>query len=188
MANDSSSIGPPAGGQAPQFFLERVLLVAGDPHTGKSTQLRSMFKDPRMGTHGNIPSTRRLRTAYMLSPFRHLYLRLTSPHESGESLSTFLGKISHGAQGRWNVATPIQIGAAGKMPDLTTVVHALGTHFSPERIRVAILSPDCHGNPLHSAPQVMANVLGIQFCEALCIDARTRDGNGLLLADTFDFA
>jgi hypothetical protein len=36
-------------------YLERVLLVAAGRHRGKSTQLRSMFRDVRLGTAGKIP-------------------------------------------------------------------------------------------------------------------------------------
>lgn len=174
----------------PPLLIERVLLVAGAQDTGKSVQLRSMFVDPRFGTGGRIPDARRLAGTYSLSPFRHLHLRLTSPHERNETLEEFLNKIedSTGGQGRWNVAAAVQIGATSSLPNLRGIVAAMDARFSPERIRVAILSPDRHGNVLASAARLMRSLRASPSCETFCIDARTRDGNGLLLADTFDFA
>ncbi len=174
----------------PPLLIERVLLVAGAQNAGKSTQLRSMFVDPRFGTGGDIPDGRNLRNTYLLSPFRHLYLRLTSPHERQETLDVFLNKIqtNTGGQGRWNVASAVQINAANNMPDLQNIVAAIATRFSPECIRVAILSPDRHGTVLPNAAQLMQDLQAVQSCETLCIDARSRNHNGLLLADTFDFA
>lgn len=170
--------------------IERVLLVAGAPNTGKSVQLRSMFLDPRFGTNRQIPRASKLPDDYKLSPFRRLYLRLSSPHELKETLDRFLDKLEEKTDGRyrWNVASAVQICATENMPDLTDIVAALDERFSPERIRVAILSPDRHGNVLVEASEVMEELREVSSCETLCIDARSRCGNGLLLADTFDFA
>lgn len=171
-------------------FIERILLVAGAQNTGKSVQLRSMFLDPRLGTHGQVPEARNLPNIYWLSPFRRLYLRLTSPHEMKETLRDFLNKIEENTGGfyRWNVASAIQVDAAENMPDLIDIVTALDGRFSPERIRVAILSPDRHGNMLDEVAELMEALQQVSSCETFCIDARSRDRNGLLLADTFDFA
>ena len=171
-------------------LLERVLLVAGAQNTGKSVQIRSMFLDPRLGTTGQIPEARNIPNVYALSPFRRLYLRLTSPHESWETLDRFLEKIEENTDGhyRWNVASAVQIEAGGNMPNIGELVTALEERFSPERIRIAILSPDRHGDVLADAPALMQALQAVPSCEAMCIDARSRHRNGLLLADTFDFA
>ena len=55
-----------------QRLIERVLLVAGAPNSGKSVQLRSMFIDPRLGTDGEIPRARNLRNTHTLSSCRRL--------------------------------------------------------------------------------------------------------------------
>ena len=170
-------------------LIERVLLVAGAQNTGKSVQMRSMFLDPRLGTSGQIPEAPNLRNVYALSPYRRLYLRLTSPHELRECLDRFFEKIEENTDGhyRWNVASAVQIQAGGNMPNISELVTALEERFSPERIRVAILSPDRHGDVLAEAPAFMQALQGVPSCEAMCIDARSRHRNGLLLADTFDF-
>lgn len=68
------------------IHIERALFMIGDQNTGKSTQLRSMFLDWRLGNQGNIPTARNVRNMYALSNERWLYLRLTSPHEMRETL------------------------------------------------------------------------------------------------------
>ena len=171
-------------------LIERILLVAGARNTGKSVQIRSMFLDPRLGTSGQIPGAPNLPNSYSLSPSRRLYLRLMSPHEAREDLDRFLEKIEESTVGRyrWNVVSAVQIDAANNMPNLRDLVTALEERFSPERIRVAILSPNRHGDVLAKAPALMQELQGVPSCEAMCIDARSRHRNGLLLADTFDFA
>jgi hypothetical protein len=76
----------------PSYYFERALFVVGEPNSGKSNQLRSMFRDVRLGTGGDIPMEKRLPELYRLSNERCLYLRLTSPHEAGESI----GRKRHG--------------------------------------------------------------------------------------------
>ena len=73
------------------------------------------------------------------------------------------------------------------MPNLSDVVNALEERFHPERIRITILSPDRHGNMLAEAPELMQQLHEVESCEVFCIDARSRNRNGLFLADTFDF-
>src|ERR1700722_3314484 len=63
------------------YYFERALFFVGESHSGKSNQLRSMFRDVRLGTGGDIPTGTRLDEVYRLSNERSLYLRLTSPHE-----------------------------------------------------------------------------------------------------------
>ena len=76
----------------PSYHFERALFVVGEPNSGKSNQLRRMFRDVRLGTGGDIPTERRLPELYRLSNELCLYLRLTSPHEAGETI----GRKRHG--------------------------------------------------------------------------------------------
>jgi hypothetical protein len=146
-----------------------------------------MFLDPRLG--GAIPTSRNISDTYQLSPGRSLYLRLTSPHEARESLSEFLQKIvSRARSGRWCVAAPIQVTATPIMPAPPAVVAAVHARLKPERIRVCLLSPDYHGNHLPDASKMTTALRRTSVCEVFAIDARDRQRNGLLLADTFDFA
>src|SRR4051812_28048152 len=118
-------------------MVERFLFIIGERNAGKSTQLRSLFVDPRLGTNGQIPTRRKLVARHRLSIDRSLYFRLTSPHESGESLDVFMGKISKSTnRGRWCVVAPLQPDAFGRMPDLVKTVRAVIRKFGPERIRV----------------------------------------------------
>ena len=59
------------------YHFERALFVVGEPNSGKSNQLRSMFRDVHLGNGGNIPTERNLPEFYRLSNERCLYLRLS---------------------------------------------------------------------------------------------------------------
>jgi hypothetical protein len=39
----------------PTYYFERALFIVGEQNSGKSTQLRSMFRDVRLGTSGIVP-------------------------------------------------------------------------------------------------------------------------------------
>jgi len=184
------------------YYLERVLFVVGEPNSGKSNQLRSMFRDVRMGTGGNVPTGRRLDQVYRLSNERSLYLRLTSPHEAGESIGkkrrkrNFLEKTAAIIDAntprfgrRWNFAGALQPRSGHNMPDVVAACRAFVRHFDPERTRVVFLSPDRHGVSLQAAEHMdlVDGLREIPSTEVCWIDARNRNVNGLLLADFFDF-
>lgn len=169
-------------------YFERVLLVAGEQNSGKSTQLRSMFLDPRLGRCRKIPQERNITVTYELSTDRSLYLRLSSPHEKNESLKDFIAKIrGKASSGRWCVCSAMQIAATDQMPGLIATVKGINSKLSPERIRVAILSPDQNGIVRSDLTELVEALQAISTCEVITIDARDRRSNGLLLADTFDF-
>jgi hypothetical protein len=188
----------------PSYYFERALFVVGEPNSGKSKQLRSMFRDVRLGTGGDIPTGKRLPELYRLSNERCLYLRLTSPHEAGESI----GRKRHGRKNfliktvetieentprigkRWNFAGALQPGARKHMPDVVATCRAFVRHFEPERTRVVFLSPDRHGRFLQETEHrgLVERLRKIPSVEICWIDARDRTVNGLLLADFFDFA
>lgn len=190
----------------PAYYFERALFVVGEPNSGKSTQLRSIFRDVRFGTGGSIPHTRNLAEIYQFSNERSLYLRLSSPHEMGESIrkkrgrdgssTSFLKKTAaklaantpDGGR-RWNFACAMQPYAAKRMPDIVVTCRAFVTHFNPERIRVVFLSPNWHGEYLQeTAHATLVNGLRrIPSVEICWIDARDRIANGLFLCDFFDF-
>jgi hypothetical protein len=172
-----------------RIWIERFLIVAGASGTGKSTQLRSMFLDPRLGSNSVIPTARNIPDIYKLSPYRSLYLRLTSPHEMRESMDEFFDKIEKKTKsGRWCVASAIQIDAKNKMPGLIAVVKNIESRFDPEIIRVAILSPDRKNKKLLDIAKLLNDLHQKTTCEVMVIDARQKTANGLLLFDTFDFS
>ena len=132
-----------------KHHLDRVLFVVAGRHCGKSTQLRSMFRDVRLGTKGEIPSERKLKDFYRLPNERFLYLRLSSPHELKQSPKEFLRKTRDKVEGagtswgsRWNFACALQVGAANKMPDVVETVKLFVASFEPEQMRIAFLNPD----------------------------------------------
>jgi hypothetical protein len=185
------------------YHFERALFVVGAPNAGKSCQLRSMFRDVRLGTGGDIPTARNVPEFYRLSIERCLYLRLTSPHEMMESIrkkhrahANFLEKTAGKMEAntpqlarRWNFAGPLQSDAENHMPDLVATCRAFVRYFNPERTRVVFLSPDQHGACLQEAGHMhlVGRLRQIPSVEICWIDARDRAGNGLLLADFFDF-
>jgi hypothetical protein len=188
-------------------YLERALFVIGEPNSGKSVQLRSMFLDVRLATAGLIPRVRRLEAIYRLSNERCLYLRFTSPHEMNEFIGRkpsgipnskdFFAKTSNlianhapSSRGRWNFAAALQPDRRNNMPDAETTCQAFIQHFHPERTRMVILSPDRRGEPfpLRRYTQLVDRLVQVPGVEICCIDARHREFNGLFLADFFDFS
>ena len=108
---------------AKNLYLERTLFVVGDQNTGKSVQLRSMFLDQRFGAEGVIPTASKIKEFVSLSHDRWLHIRLTSPHEYGDSLKEYLDKIENKMQvGRWCFAGALQPLAANNMPDVSKTV------------------------------------------------------------------
>ena len=177
-------------------YVERALFILGDPDAGKSTQLRSLFLDRRFGKDGVIPVRGNLRRTYYLSNERRLYLRLTSPHEYGESLNDFLNKCenmmwSSGREiSRWNFFGPLQIKSPNReiIPDGITVIKEFMERFKPERVRAVILSPNCSGEFMESETlQEHLEELHEIDCEVILTDARESENNGLIYSDFFDF-
>jgi hypothetical protein len=186
-----------------RYYFERALFAVGEPNSGKSNQLRSMFRDARLGTRGDVPTSRRLDEVYRLSNERSLYLRMTSPHEAKEYIgrkrrgTNFLEKTAgiineHTPQygARWNFAGALQPRSRHHMPDLVGTCRAFVRYFEPERTRVVFLSPDRHGISLQAGEHLdlvdgLRNIPSVEVC---WIDARERSVNGLLLADFFDFS
>jgi len=175
-----------------KLYVERALFIVGEQNAGKSSQLRSIFRDWRFNTEGKVPTAKNLVDCYWLSDTRTLYLRMTSPHEYDDSLEEFLdkaqGKFSDG--NRWNFASPLQPYAARGCGSAAEVVKAFEKRFSPERIRVVILDPNCSG--LNRHPDEMRDLVDAQRkiaekVEVLVCDARSMVGNGLIYADFFDF-
>jgi|ERR1051325_1499477 hypothetical protein len=173
------------------LILERALFVVAPPDSGKSTQLRSMFLDRRLGTEGNVPADRKIPDCYYISNERRLHLRLTSPHEYNETPEEYMRKAkAKMGSGRWCFACAFQPDAHSKMPDVVQSVRSFIAAFEPERVRVAFLSPNRHGQELKDfvpGRDLSDELLQIAGVEVACVDARRRQANGLFLADFFDF-
>ncbi len=176
------------------LLLERALFIVAPQDSGKSTTLRSMFLDRRLGNKGVPPASsaqRRLSEIYHLSNERRLYLRLTSPHEYDENLDVFLEKTREKmGSGRWCYAGPFQPNAFRQMPDIVQSVQAFVDFFEPERVRVAFLSPNRHGHAitdLFAGSDLSAQLLAIPRVEVACLDGRQLGKNGIQLADFLDF-
>ena len=175
--------------------VERALFMMGDQDTGKSTQLRSMFLDWRLGTSGRIPSANNVPNSYPLGNERRLYLRLTSPHEAGDKMKEFLdtcaGQMQSGTGGwcRWNFAGALQVSGASNLSPGTEVIEEFIKRFAPERVRAVILSPNRSGKALETNElrQLIQDLRSLTGCEVMMVDATSRDANGLMYADFFDF-
>ena len=176
-------------------YVERALFLVGDQNTGKSTQLRSMFLDWRLGKRGEVPLASNVPNSYPLSNERCLYLRLSSPHEAGEAIEAFLDKCARemqsGAGGwrRWNFASAVQISATPDLPEGNEIIRAFIKRFTPERVRAVLLTPDRSGNHLDpdGLRKLVADLRSLANCEVIMVDATSREANGLMYADFFDF-
>ena len=184
--------------KAREAYIERVLFVIGDQDSGKSTQLRSMFLDRRLGTQGALPTAKKVRATYALSNERWLYLRLMSPHEAGETLDEFLDKCGGKMQAtgqtarRWNLAGALQPtvqSRQSKLPDGPDVIKGFIRRFKPERVRAVILSPGRSGEYMSvlKHQHLTGRLHALPGVEVMTTDVTTRTANGLMYADFFDF-
>jgi hypothetical protein len=176
-------------------YVERALFVLGNRNAGKSTQLRSMFLDRRLGTEGRVPTTNKVRITHALSNERWLHLRLTSPHESGETLDEFLDKCTEVMQPagqnarRWNFAGALQLDGTAKLAGGADVIADFIRRFLSERVRAVILSPNQSGNLVPpSEHKRLTSALRNIAVEIIAVDATSRTANGLIYASFFDFA
>ena len=172
--------------------MERALFIVAPQNLGKSTILRNMFYDFRLGRGGLLPTASRIAETYHLSNERRLYVRLTSPHEWGETLSQFLNKVAKKTpSGRWCFACPLQPDASSKMPDAIETVRAFVEKFQPERTRICFLLPDEQRRlaALTALNRLLPILHTIDTVECNFIVAETpfARANGLFLADFFDF-
>lgn len=178
--------------------LERVQFVVGMQNAGKSHLLRSMFADSRLGTRGEVPTASRI-ALVPLSTERCLHVRLTSPHEVGETLTQFLRKLDRAMARAWssywrfNFACAAQPNATEKTPDIASICAEVRARLVPERIRVVQIHPrqdDQEGDRLTRLQVDQLFKLGV---EVIAIDARRQPPsdwtpNGYVLADFFDFS
>ncbi len=179
--------------------LERILLVCGEQNAGKSTALRSMYRDLRFGTKGKIPTASILKPIHF-SQERALIIRCTSPHEAEETLDEFIGKIDNELERAWskldvyrmNYASAVQPNAINNMPDIIETCRAIHDAFWPERIRLVQLHPrqDGTAGQMLSPQQIeklrkwRVEVVTIDGSQA--INGRTFP-NAMFLASFFDF-
>ncbi|OAI63544.1 hypothetical protein RSP795_07185 [Ralstonia solanacearum] len=176
-------------------YLERALFVVGPRNVGKSTTLRWVFEDPRMGRGGEVPTDNKIRRHYQLSGGRRFCLRLTSPHEVGETLDEFLALARRwmASGGRWNFACPLQPDRYKNMPDAVDTIHAFLDEFHPERARVVFLWPNHKDSDPRTSkllPEYLdlhAQLNPIIGIETVMIDTRQMGVNGTVLSDFFDF-
>ena len=177
-------------------YVERAQFILGDSGAGKSTQLRSLFRDRRFHRDGEIPEQRNLPKTHYISNERRLYLRLTSPHEYGESLNEFLDKFENKMRyegvenNRWNFFGPLQTESAdtNQIKDGKVVIKEFMDRFKPERVRAVILSPNCSGGFM-KRKTLLSHLEELHEidCEVILTDARVREKNGLIYSDFFDF-
>jgi hypothetical protein len=169
-------------------IVERALFLIGQQNTGKSTQMRSMFRDRRFGTAGKIPLKNGPRKVH-LSGERTLLLRKNSPHEKGEDLKTYLDSIDGDmGVGRWCLASSLHPHKSGDTPAAPEMIAGFKRRFRPERTRVCILSPIQNGVILDEGlTATLRKRLHAIGSEVFMIDATRETANGLILADFFDF-
>jgi hypothetical protein len=179
--------------------LERVLLVCGLQNSGKSHLLRAMYNDPRFGTRGRVPTGRQaILPPVTLSYARKLFVRLSSPHETNQSLSKFLNKIERFGERAWNegwrfnFACAVQPHQTPTTPDVMTICQELYRCFLPERIRLVQIDPlqngDASGDLLR--PAQLRRLWSLRDpVEVVTLSAEriAQDVNGSCLADYFDF-
>lgn len=169
--------------------VERALFVVAGQNGGKSTYLRSMFRDHHFGHGGAFHDTRGRVPIVHLSNERSLLVHLSSPHEKNESVDEYLERIATRTRsGRCNFAGALQPQSRTDLPGPATYIE----RFDPERVRICLLSPDRNGDE-HDL-QALRAALHPHQTEPIVIDGSVNVKSGdperydLFLADFFAFA
>lgn len=188
------------------MYLERALFICAPKNSGKSTQLRSMLRDYRFESRGKVPKPpKKPPPYYFLSNERVLHLRLTSPHETGNSPKKFHDKIEEKYKSvksrnksvkRLCFAGAMQPTKYKKMPDIVKATELFCKKFTPERVRVIFLNPDkngkiisdyCPGIDLEFELRKIKNVEVVHVNAEFTNTIKQRNKNGLFYSDFFDF-
>lgn len=185
-----------------QSRFERALFVLGKQNAGKSTRIRNMYEDVRMGRNGVVPQkTVRSFPVVYLSQERRLYVRVQSPEEAGETLAEFFTKIENaierdGPRRRWNSVIAVQFDEGRNIEDGIDVAKRFINKYHPERVRIAIVNPPARPSAVITDYELATLLDRIRelrspkdedmIVEAMQIEGRGR--NGLLLTDFFDFS
>lgn len=172
-------------------YLERCAFVLGRQNDGKSSQIRDIYRDVRLGDgKTRIGQAGRMQDWIQISEHRHLLVRLTSPHEYGlDPQGYFDGidqKVGLDTKYRWNYLSALQIDAFRNMPHPEIAIDAFQARFSPEKVRLFILCKSFGG--LQQSQASLDRILKHKFAsnvEIVQIDGQ-RD-NGLVIADFFEF-
>jgi hypothetical protein len=177
------------------MHFERLLLVSGDSNAGKSTLMRSLISAATFSF--KRPTTRGRLASVPLSAERCLFVRVSSPHESGLTQKQFFQFIDNEMKRakrmgytRFNFASALQQGPLKGVP-LEQLCRQIQQYFGPERIRLIHLYPT--QVKTHQALGLpVVNNLWRKGVEVATIDSRIRtkratESAGYLLADFFDF-
>jgi len=171
-------------------YLERALFVIGDPGSGKSTQIRSMLQDKRFGEGRVRPTRRNLPNTYWINENRFVYVRLTSPQETQETIDNFVEKCDNEFSwgGRANLICPLQPEPSNNINGAASVIQQFVSRQQPERTRVVILSPHSNGALMNEDRlKTLIDEIGkAGSIEIVMVDARRMDENGFIYADFFD--
>ena len=164
-----------------KLHLERALFMIGRQNAGKTTQLTSLKTVIAKGK-----TTRRV---FDLGNNRHLYVRLTSPQETGQTLSEFLRACEYNMRSRycrWNYACAMQPDSGINIGGAVSTIKAFKNEFSPGRTCAVILCPDWRGNRFPDERQALITDLSdIGVSEILTVDARNQNSNGPRYAGFF---
>jgi hypothetical protein len=170
-------------------ILVNCLFIIGGQDTGKSSTLRSLFKDHRLGREGTIPTEKKIEEIISLGPTTSLILRLTSPHEYNESSSEFFRKIKKNITPNksWSFAAPLQPYSFKKMPNLIETINRFQKHFYAHKIIIAFLDPDRHGNSDRNIVNLINDLHSHTNVYCLRIDATIKYRNAFLLSQLLTF-
>lgn len=162
----------------PSLAIDTLVLIAADPGSGKSSQIRSIFTQPEFCKFGRYPTERKIPNIHKIGPDILLYVRLTSWHETKKVYPEVVADIQKHAPAkrRYKVLAPVQVTASKYgLAGAEELFMKLMRDFRVRRGLLVWLSPNVKKTDSIAISKDLANFLSKSNASSLTIDSNIRN-------------